>query len=47
MIRSRVHEQQPGVACIAGWLTLTELFAGASEAALSAWESIKRVLISL
>ena len=44
---SRVHEQQPCVVCAAGWLTFTESLGGAPDAAFSACESIKRVLIFL
>jgi hypothetical protein len=41
------YEQQPGCVCVAGWLTLTESAAAPASAALSACESIRRVLISL
>lgn len=41
------HEQQPCPGCAAGWLTRTESGAAPPVEALSACESIRRVLISL
>ena len=42
-----IHEQQPGADCAAGWLTFTESGCWPAAAAVSACESIRRVLMSL